>query len=105
MSYEYDNKKFLIDIGNRLKKLREDENLTQEELAERLNTSRASVYRYEMGEFEFKIGILCKYSVEFDVSADYLLFGNRLDDRKEILDLLDRLSHTTSLLKHKLSQN
>lgn len=105
MSYEYDNKEFLADIGNRLKDLREEKNLTQEELAERLNTSRASVYRYEMGEIEFKIGILCKYSAEFNVSADFLLFGHNLEDRTQILDLVDTISKTASVLKHKLSQN
>lgn len=105
MSYEYSTKKFLKDIGDRLANLRKEKHLTQEELAERLNISRASVYRYETGEIDFKVSILDKYSAEFGVSVDFLLSGHNLDDRKQVLDLLDNLSKTISLLKHKLSQN
>jgi len=39
-----------MDFSKRLKKLREDKGLSQEELAERLNMPRTSITHYESGK-------------------------------------------------------
>ena len=39
----------MADVGRRIKELREERNLTQEDLAHRLNTHPQSVWRYEAG--------------------------------------------------------
>ena len=65
--------KLMVEIGKRLKELRSEKNITQQELADRLGCSKASLSRYETGLQEFSVGdieVLCNY---FDVNADYLL--------------------------------
>lgn len=57
----------------RLKDLREDRDLKQEEIAKVLNTSRGYYSKYELGIREIPLHhliTLCRY---YDVSADYLL--------------------------------
>jgi len=39
----------MSDIGRRIKELREEQNLTQEDLARRMKTHPQSVWRYEAG--------------------------------------------------------
>lgn len=61
----------------RLRDLREDRDLKQEEIAKVLNTSQGYYSKYELGIREIPLHhliTLCRY---YDVSADYLLgFAN-----------------------------
>ena len=63
----------MIELGNRIRNARERAGLTQEQLAERIGTSRAAIARYESGEIEPKLRNLAAIAVELHVSADYLL--------------------------------
>ena len=57
----------------RLKALREDRDLTQENIATILGTTQQQIYKYEKGIQEMTISrlrILCEY---YCVSADYIL--------------------------------
>lgn len=63
-----------MNFSERLKALREENNLTQSELAERLSISRQSVSNYEKGtRFPNDPKIILQISKLFDVSVDYLL--------------------------------
>lgn len=62
-------------VGKRLKQLREELNMTQKELADKLSISRAAVGLYEQGKRNVDNDTLLKLSEIFNVSADYLL-GN-----------------------------
>lgn len=57
----------------RLKDLREDKDLTLEELAKDLNIAREQYRRYEVGENEVKAGFIIKICRYYNISADYLL--------------------------------
>lgn len=57
----------------RLKELRKEENLTQKELADKLNTTNSSVCDWECGRTEPDLSTLVKIADYFDVCADYLL--------------------------------
>ena len=64
-----------MDIGNRIKELREVKNITQEQLASDIRVSRQTISKWESGMVtpdSDNINLLCDY---FDVSADYLLNG------------------------------
>ena len=64
-----------MDIGNRIKELREVKNITQEQLASGIRVSRQTISKWESGMVtpdSDNINLLCDY---FDVSADYLLNG------------------------------
>ena len=60
---------------HRIKQLRLDNKLSQEELSKKLNLSRSTVNMYERGEREPDFNTLNKIATFFDVSVDYLL-GN-----------------------------
>jgi transcriptional regulator with XRE-family HTH domain len=64
-------------IDERIKKLREMNNLTQAELARKLGISRASVNSWEMGLSNPSTTYLIEMSKRFHVSVDYLLGINR----------------------------
>lgn len=57
----------------RMRNLREDNDLTQQEIAELLDTSQTMYARYERGANEMPIRHLIKLARYYDVSTDYLL--------------------------------
>lgn len=57
-------------IGNKIRELREKRNLTQEELAEYLNTTSQTVSRYEIGDRKTNQDILYKLAEYFKVSIN-----------------------------------
>lgn len=59
--------------GDRLKKVREERNYSQEKLAELLSIGALQIWRYENGETEPKGEMLAKIAKFLNVSADYLL--------------------------------
>ena len=71
-------------LGNRITELRESKKMTQQELAKKLNISRASLSHYEKNRREPDYETLQKIADYFQVSIDYM-FG-RTANSKEILD-------------------
>jgi len=76
-------------FGLRLKTLRNAKGITQEQLAEKLNVSKASVSRYEQSAMYPTVEVLIKLCKYFNVSADYIL---GLSD-----DIEFKLSHLTDV--------
>ena len=62
-----------MSFGNILKKIRLDNKLTQEELAQKINTSRSNIANYENNKNMPSLDILEKFSKLFNCSIDYLL--------------------------------
>ncbi len=58
---------------NKLRGLREDNDLTQQQVADILGTSQTMYARYERGANELPIRHLVKLCQFYNVSADYLL--------------------------------
>ncbi|GMQ58956.1 hypothetical protein AN1V17_33530 [Vallitalea sediminicola] len=56
----------------RLKKLRIDNHLTQEELGKKVNLKKAAISKYENGKNEPNIDVIIKLAKIFNVSVDYL---------------------------------
>ena len=59
-------------FSKRLKELREENNLTQEQLADKISTSKQVLSRYEKNQREPGINIVTKIADFFEVSIDYL---------------------------------
>lgn len=57
-------------IGKRIRSFRESRNLTTEQLAEKLDTTRATITRYENGDRKANQDILFKLADIFNVSVD-----------------------------------
>lgn len=60
-------------ISQRLVKLRKEKDLSQKDAAEALGVSQALLSHYEKGIRECGLDFLCRASVFYDVSSDYLL--------------------------------
>lgn len=60
-------------FNERLRELREDNNLTQAKLAKELHIDQRSISFYEIGKYEPNLDTLIKISIFFQVSTDYLL--------------------------------
>ena len=64
-----------IEFGRRLKKMRKERGLTQEELAEALNISTPHLGNIEIGKRGISIKLLIKVSDVLNVPVDFLLRG------------------------------
>lgn len=56
-----------------IRSIREDNDVTQQQMAELLNISQNTYSQYETGKIEWTASTLIKIADYFDVSVDYLL--------------------------------
>ncbi|MBQ9031130.1 MAG: helix-turn-helix transcriptional regulator [Parasporobacterium sp.] len=80
--------------GKRIKMLRDEKGLTQEQLADVLHISDVHLRRLEAGRSTGSVELVVEIAEYFDVSLDYLLLGvNRGSGkmRKDILAIAGRL--------------
>lgn len=68
-----------MSFGKRLKQLREEKGITQEELGKIVNLSKANISKYEKNNIEANNDTLTMFADFFNVSVDYLLC--RTNDR------------------------
>ena len=78
-------------LGEKILKMRKEHNLSQEQLAEKLNVSRQTISNWENGKFYPDIDGLVNLSKCFNVSLDNLLSN---DDK-----VLDYLKESTDIVK------
>ena len=62
-----------MEIADKIKALREDKDLTQQDIADILDTTRQQIYKYENGLQEMTVSRLAKLCRFYGVSADYIL--------------------------------
>lgn len=62
-------------IGERIKKARQAKGLSQEELAQIINSTKSAISRYESGKRQPRLDQLHRIAVVLQVSDDYLLSG------------------------------
>lgn len=70
-------KELLTEIGMRLCKHREENHITQEQIAEHLNRTPITIHRQEYGKSIPDIIDLMNYCKVYQVSADEILFGQK----------------------------
>lgn len=73
----------MVDFGNVLKKLRQQEGLTQQQLANKLGVTKSVISYYELQERYPSPDVLTKLARIFHVSTDYLLGI----EKGEVIDL------------------
>lgn len=84
----------MLDIGNRITTLRKKFNLSQSELAKRVEVSRTIIGNYERNENTPSIDILLKIAKTFDVSVDFLIGEGSLSSYdKEVLKRINDIEH------------
>lgn len=80
-----------MNLGKKIMTMRNEKNLSQEQLAEKLNVTRQTISNWENGKFYPDIDSLVNLSKFFNVSLDVLL---SYDDK-----VLDYLKDSTDIVK------
>jgi transcriptional regulator with XRE-family HTH domain len=87
--------------GRRIKKVRQDQDLKQDDFCAQIGLSRFSLGRIERGEQAIDSQSLFHLKTKFGISADWILFGTELKSGKEYDDLKKDLEKTEELLAAK----
>lgn len=77
-------------LGLQIALLRKKAGLSQQQLAERLHLSGSAVGMYEQGRRQPSVDILVALSLEFGVTLEYLMIGDRyfLSSERDLLPVL-----------------
>lgn len=78
-------------IGENIKNLRNNKNLTQEQLAKKCNLSKNAIWNYERGDRSPNVDKLMKIAAVLDVSVDDLL-------SEDLVNLKTNKEHLLSLI-------
>jgi len=70
-----------VEFGKRVRDLRKKQGMTQESLAEDLNASVEHLSRIEHGKDGVSIDLILEIANRFEVSTDYLLTGDDLNNQ------------------------
>lgn len=77
-------------FSEKLLTLRKASNLTQEQLAEKLDVSRQSISKWESGQATPELEKIVAISTIFDVTTDYLLKSSEIDDLSVKTEMLQK---------------
>lgn len=95
------------ECGKRIQQLRKERELTQEQLAEKLNVSQNTIAKIESGLRRPSIDFLLEISEFFNVSTNYLVFGVHAEDaedeklKKDIDEAIKKIDQTIEKLLEK----
>ncbi len=87
----------VIVTNQRIRKLRRELDLTQQEFAERIGVSRANIGKYETGISEPSAAVLSLICREFDVREEWLRNGEGEMFKPKPSDILDQLAYKYKL--------
>jgi len=88
------------ELGKRIQELRKQHNISQNELADRVNVSKAQMSRYEVKGVQPPADILNKIAEVLGTSVDYLINGNTDEKAKASLkntELIQRFKDIEAL--------
>lgn len=77
-------------MADQIRKYRKELGLTQEELAEKLNTTRQSVSKWEQGTLEPNIQMINNLATLFGISLDNLINGKSNDEMNDNQNYITR---------------
>lgn len=83
----------VIATNQRIRKLRRELDLTQQEFAERIGVSRANIGKYETGISEPSAAVLSLICREFDVREEWLRTGEGEMFKPKPSDILDQMAY------------
>lgn len=93
----------MLNIGERIMQLRKRDNLSQSELASKIEASRTIVGNYERNANTPSIDMLVKIAKVFNVSVDYLIGeGQMASFDKEVLKRIEDIEHLDTDTRDKL---
>lgn len=85
-----------LEVGERIRKIREDLHMTRERFSEMIDISDVFLGQIERGERSLSLKTLCKIVGYTGVSTDYILLGDTKNNstRNKINRILDKSSDT-----------
>ena len=83
-----------INIGERLREIRENMHMTREEFSEKIDITDSFLGQIERGERSLSVKTLKKVVKYTGVSADYLLFGK--NSKNDVLNKINNIYTNTS---------
>ena len=90
----------MMELGKRVKALRLQNHLTQEQLAQKLGLTKSVISAYETGSRQPSYDVLIRLSRIFKVSTDYLL---NVASQNQMIDLsgltLEEIKALTALIR------
>ncbi|MCM1174088.1 MAG: helix-turn-helix domain-containing protein [Blautia sp.] len=90
-----------MNFSEKLLTLRKAKDLTQEQLAEKLDVSRQSVSKWESGQATPDLEKIVAISAIFDVTTDYLLKSSEIDDLSVKTEMLEKQQQMMFLQEQK----
>lgn len=72
-----------MSFGDNLRTIRKQKNISQEDLASRLNVSRQAVSKWEQNSGYPEMEKLIQLSAILDVSLDYLVLGQKIEENND----------------------
>jgi Predicted transcriptional regulator with C-terminal CBS domains len=87
-----------LEFADKLRSLRDEANISREELATKTGITYAALSKYETGEREPDFQTLGKIARYFDVSIDYLLGNSKVKTPEDILKGLPAEARQTAEL-------
>lgn len=94
-----------MNFSEKLLTLRKANNLTQEQLAKKLDVSRQSVSKWESGQATPELEKIVAISAIFDVTTDYLLKSSEIDDlsvKTEVLEKQQQMMFVREQKQHQI---
>lgn len=86
-----------VNIGDRIKKLRRDLNMTQTEFANRIGSMQNTITRYETNNRNPSASVIALICKEFDVREEWLRTGEGEMFKPKPSDILDQLAYKYKL--------
>ncbi len=93
-----------MNFSEKLSTLRKANNLTQEQLAEKLDVSRQSISKWESGQAVPELEKIVALSAIFNVTTDYLLKSSEIDDLSVKTEMLEKQQNILLIREQKQQQ-
>lgn len=90
--------------GKRIKQLRQEMNLSQEQLAEKLNVSQNMIAKIECGLRRPSVDFLIELAEFFETSLHYIVIGTSeeaTDKKRQIEEAIEQIDQMMELLQNK----
>lgn len=92
------------ECGKRIQQLRQERNLSQEQLAEKLNVSQNMIAKIECGLRRPSIDFTIELAEFFETSLNYIWLGvpaEQIDKKREIEEAIELIDQMAELLQNK----
>lgn len=94
-----------MNLSEKILTLRKSRDLTQEQLAEKLNVSRQSISKWESGQSVPELEKILALSGIFDVTTDYLLKPSEIDELSVKTELLEKQQQQMLIREERRNQS